>query len=128
MTEPVIDTSILIDYMRGHTAATAWLDATRLSVGLFTHAIVAAELLKGARDRREQQHIDRFLTRFTVLPATDADSLAGVDLVRQFHLSHSVGVLDCLIAATCVRLGAPVATINSKHFIPIPGLVVVRPY
>jgi predicted nucleic acid-binding protein len=128
MTEPIIDTSILIDYMRGHAQAIAWLNVTRASSGLFTHAIVAAELLKGARDRREQQQIDRFLNRFIVLPMNEADSMLAIDYVRQFHLSLSVGVLDCLLAATCTRLAAPVATINSKHFVAIPSLVVVRPY
>jgi predicted nucleic acid-binding protein len=128
MTEPIVDTSILIDYMRGDARAIAWLDATRATSGLFTHAIAAAELLKGARDRGEQRQIDRFLARFTVLPSNEADSLVAVDYVRQFWLSHAVGVLDCLLAATCVRLAAPVATINSKHFVAIPGLVVLRPY
>src|SRR5258708_7844104 len=101
MTEPVIDTSILIDYMRGRTQAITWLDATRTSVGLFTHTVVAGELLIGARDRRDQQQIDQLLSLFTVLPANETDSLVAVDYVRRFRLSHGVGFLDCQIAATC---------------------------
>jgi hypothetical protein len=128
MTEPVVDTSILVDYLRGHAQVTAWLNSQQVAGGLFTHTVVAAELLLGARDRREQQQVDRLLSRFTVLSANEQDSFAAVDYVRQFRLSHGVGVLDCVIAATCVRIGAPIATINSKHFSIIQGLSVTRPY
>ena len=128
MTEPIVDTSILVDYMRGHPQAIAWLNALRTSSILITHAVVAGELLIGARDRREQQQIDHLLATCNVLPANEADSLTAVDYVRQFRLSHGVGLLDCLIAATCVRHAAPVATLNSKHFSVFPGIVVVRPY
>jgi predicted nucleic acid-binding protein len=128
MTEPIIDTSILVDYPRGHQGAIAWLGAAQSAGGLFTHAVVAGELLIGARDRRELQQIDRFLTAFTVVPSNEADSLAAVDYVRKFHLSHGVGLLDCLIGATCVRTSTPVATLNSKHFSSFTGLQVIRPY
>jgi predicted nucleic acid-binding protein len=128
MTEPIIDTAILVDYLRGHAQAIAWLDGLMQSSGLFTHAFSAGELLIGARDRREQQQVDAFLKRFTIIPATDADSLAGVDYVRQLHLSHGVGLVDCVIGATCVRLGATAATLNVKHFSVFPGINVIRPY
>jgi predicted nucleic acid-binding protein len=128
VTDPVIDTSVLVDYLRGHRQAIAWLDALRAGGGLHTHAVVAGELLVGARDRRELQQLDRFLATFTVIPANEADSLTAVDYVRQFRLSHGVGLLDCVIAATCVRLGRPVATANTKHFSIFPTINVVRPY
>ena len=128
MTEPIIDTSILVDYLRGHPDAIAWLHATRAAGGLFTHAVAAGELLIGARDRLEQQQIDRFLSTFTVLPSNEADALAAIDYVRRFRLSHGVGLLDCLMGATCVRISSPIATLNSKHFLPFPNLHVIRPY
>jgi predicted nucleic acid-binding protein len=128
MTDPVIDTSILVDYLRGHQQAIPWLDGLRTKGALFTHAVAAAELLIGARDRRELQQLDAFLATFTIIPANEADSLTAVDYVRRFHLSHGVGLLDCVIAATCVRLGAPVATANSKHFSVFPTIAVIRPY
>lgn len=128
MTDSIIDTSVLVDYLRGHQQAIAWLDALRAAGGLHTHAIAAGELLIGARDRRELQQLDRFLSAFTIIPANEADSLSAVDYIRQFRLSHGVGLLDCVIDATCVRLGRPVATANTKHFSIFPTIRVVRPY
>jgi predicted nucleic acid-binding protein len=128
VTDPVIDTSVLVDYLRGHQKAIIWLDGLRASGGLHTHAVVAGELLIGARDRRELQQLDRFLANFTIIPANEADSLTAVDYVRHFHLSQGVGLLDCVIAATCVRLGRTVATANTKHFAIFPTISVFRPY
>jgi predicted nucleic acid-binding protein len=51
-----------------------------------------------------------------------------LDLLAGFRLSHGVGWPDCLIAATAIRLGRPVATTNVKHFTPFPNLQVIRPY
>jgi predicted nucleic acid-binding protein len=43
-------------------------------------------------------------------------------------LSTRLGWPDCLIAAAALRLDLPLVTLNDKHFKPIRGLRVVRPY
>jgi predicted nucleic acid-binding protein len=93
-----------------------------------THVVVAAEVLTGARDKREQAMIDSFLGQFTILSSDEADGLAALNLYRAFRLSHGVDWPDCQIAATAVRLGAELFTINMKHFAPFPNLRVTRPY
>jgi hypothetical protein len=52
---------------------------------------------------------------------------AGIAFLRLGYF-HGVGWPDCLIAATCIRLGLPLVTLNDKHFRAIRGLRVVRPY
>ncbi len=47
---------------------------------------------------------------------------------KRYSLSHGVGWPDCLIAATALRLGLPVVTLNDKRFKVFKGLRVVRPY
>lgn len=122
---------MLIDCLRGRAAAVSFLSThTKTGTGgpPAAHLIVAAELLTGARDRREQALIDSFLSRMLIVSPTESDGLAALDLYRQFHLSHGVDWPDCQIAATAIRLGVEVYTQNVKHFSAFPGLRVVRPY
>jgi predicted nucleic acid-binding protein len=128
MSNGIIDTSVLIDCLRGKAGAVAFLN-TQIAVGpMFTHVIVGAELLAGARDKREQSLIETFLTRFQILAPNESDAFAALDLYRQYHLSHGVDWPDCQIAATAIRLGHDVFTLNIKHFTAFSGLRVVRAY
>ena len=43
-------------------------------------------------------------------------------------MSHSLGLLDSLIAATAIGLGATLWTFNAKHYKVVPGLVLEQPY
>jgi predicted nucleic acid-binding protein len=90
--------------------------------------MVAAELLAGARDKREQNVVDSFLTPFQLVSPTDAGAMSALNLLRQFRLSHGVDWPDCLIAASALRLGVDVYTQNIKHFAAFPGLRAVRAY
>ncbi len=127
MSAPIIDTAILVDHLRKRPEAEAYI----LSVapqGLYTHATAVGELLMGIRDKKELQALDDLLRPFQILQLSDVDSATSLTLLRQFKLSHGTGYLDCLIAATCLRMNMPVSTTNDKHFRPIPNLQVIRPY
>lgn len=47
---------------------------------------------------------------------------------RRLHLSHGLGLVDSLIAATALSLNVPLCTFNVKHFRHIPGLITEQPY
>jgi predicted nucleic acid-binding protein len=129
MNDGIIDSSVLIDCLRGRGPATAFLAAC--SAGPRrprTHLLVAAELLTGARDLREQTLIDSFLATFELLVPNEADGIAALDLYRRYHLSHGVDWPDCQIAATALRLGVEVYTQNLKHFNAFGGLHAARPF
>jgi predicted nucleic acid-binding protein len=124
----IIDSSILIDCLRGRTGAIAFLTSQNRSVPARTHLIVAAELLAGARDKAELAVIDSFLQSFDLAVPTEADGLSALSLYRQFRLSHGVDWPDCQIAASALRLGVEVFTQNVKHFTAFPTVRVVRAY
>ena len=127
MSAPVTDTAILVDHLRKRPEAGAYL----LSVapqGLLTHDTVVGELLMGIRDKKELQALDDLLRPFQILHLNETDSATAIELLRQYKLSHGTGYLDCLIAATCLRMKMPVSTTNDKHFRPILNLQVIRPY
>lgn len=54
MSSGILDSSVLIDCLRADGSAVAFLGAHSAAGAAVTHVMVAAELLAGARDKREQ--------------------------------------------------------------------------
>ena len=123
----LIETTILVDLLRG-SAAADFLDAARTQQALISSAVTKAELLVGARTRAELRAIDQLLARFEIEPITAPDSVRSLNWLRKYYHTHGIGFHDCLPAAAAVRLRIPVVTMNEKHFKPLPGLKVIRPY
>lgn len=101
----LIDTDVLIDVQRGFAAAADWF-ATDRDVGV--PGFVVMELVQDARNADEVQ---KALAQFSKL-----------------HLSHGLGLLDALIAATAVGHGSVLNTFNDRHYRMFPGLSTARPY
>jgi len=79
-------------------------------------------------DRRHMNALDVALADKKRCTIKGADMNVALDLLRAYSLAHRIGWADCFIAATCLRLRIPLVTFNDKHFKPIPGLSVLRPY
>jgi predicted nucleic acid-binding protein len=92
------------------------------------HAAVIAELTAGLRDRQEARVFDELTAKAKTLIPNEADWTLALHLCRAHAKASGVDWVDCLVAATAVRLDVPVATLNEKHFRVIRGLRVVRPY
>lgn len=128
MAEPILDTSIFVDLFKRRPEADEFI-GTRLRSGrLVLHAAVAAELTAGLRDRKEVRAFDELTAKARTLIPNEADWTLALQLCRSHTRTSGVDWVDCLVAATALRLGVPVATINEKHFRVIRGLKVVRPY
>ena len=123
----LLDTSILIDVLRGYKPARTWIVSVPPSAR-FVSVVTAAELLSGCRNQTEQRAVDRELALYQTVWLDEAISQAALQLYRRFHLSHSVGFLDCLIAATATGRGLRLATLNLKHFAPFPNIRPEKPY
>ena len=128
MSSGILDSSVLIDCLRANPDAVSFVAALTAGGGAATHVIVVAELLAGARDKREQALIDSFVASFAIVSPNESDCTMALDLYRRYHLSHGVDWPDCQIAASALRLNVEVYTQNVKHFAAFPGLRVVRPY
>jgi predicted nucleic acid-binding protein len=123
-----LDTSILVDHLRGRPEGTRFVHDRRAAGQVKTFDAVAAELFTGARNLQEQATITKLLATFVQHPVTDVDSRVSLSLLTQFRLSHGIQWIDCLIAAQALRLGLPLATTNVRHFRAVPNLQVIRPY
>jgi predicted nucleic acid-binding protein len=122
----VLDTDILIDVQRGHPAAVAWFAGLteRPAVPL----LVVMELIQDAANKTQVNQTLALVAPLTIVYTEPADQQRALQDYRTFHLSHGVGLLDALIAATAIGLGAALCTFNVKHFRMIPGLVTEQPY
>ncbi len=122
----VLDTDVLIDVQRGHTAALAWFAG--LAEVPSVPGLVVMELIQGARDARQVREALRLTAPLPVVwPKPDDFRRALADFTA-YHLSHRLGLLDALIAACAVGLSAELCTFNDKDYRIVPGLVTVQPY
>jgi predicted nucleic acid-binding protein len=127
MPELIVDTDILIDFSRGMSATAEYLDQAATTTTLAISAITQMELIVGCLDKRALRTIEQFLMRFQVLPLTPEITQKGVELLREYKLSHNLLIPDGLIAATALTLGIPLLTKNQRDFRFIPEIVLVPP-
>jgi len=123
----LVDTSILVDYLRGNKIAENWLGSFgpgELAISVVT----AAELVAGCRNRREQINVEKELAFYPMLWISSATSVVAWEWYRHYRLSDGVGFLDCLIGASAYQYEIIVCTLNEKHFRSFPNMKVERPY
>jgi predicted nucleic acid-binding protein len=122
----VIDTSVLVDVLRGHPPAVAWMrehEADQFVVPGF----VVLELMAGVQDRRSATRVGREIAQHFVRWPTRSALDRGLRLYPDLRLRHGVGILDLLIGVTAWEMGEPIWTKNERHFDPIPDLQVMIP-
>ena len=116
----VLDTDVLIDYLRGVPAAGRYVDG--LDVVPTCSEVTRVEVLRGMR-ARERRATERFLATIRWSAVDEETSGLAGELGRRFRHSHGgIGVADLVIAATVTRLAASLATLNVRHFPMFEGL------
>lgn len=122
----LVDTCILIDYLRGDQAAAVVLETEQAAGALNASEITRLEVLAGMRPAEaEPTQLLLSTLRWHPVDADVADK-AG-ELGRTWLPSHrAIDSADLAIAATAVLLGADLLTTNVRHFPMFPGLR--RPY
>lgn len=87
MVDALIDTSVLVDILRGYPPARIWL-AQQSNPGI--SSMVWIELLQGARDKVAQQRALKLLHNFNRVALTDVDMIWSIEQLLRYNLSHSV--------------------------------------
>ena len=116
----LVDTDILVDYLRGTPGAVAFIESR--SEDLLASVISVAELFAGLREGRERASLESFIAAFNMIPVDREIAERGGIYRRDFMRSHRLGLADALIAATADVMDAELATLNVKHFPMRPRL------
>ena len=116
----LLDTDVLVDFLRGHSKAVAFLNAC--SARIILSSIVVAELYAGVRGDGEQAVLEDLLSLFRIVPVSGEIAKAGGLYKRDYGKSHGVGLADAILAATAKAENAELKTLNTKHYPMFKGL------
>lgn len=119
----VVDSSVLIDHLRGEPAAKAALTAARAAgERAVASSLTKVELIAGMRSG-ERRRTRELFSILRWIPVTDEIAERAGELARRFRASHQgVDVVDYVIAATAEELEAALWTTNVRHFPMFPRL------
>jgi predicted nucleic acid-binding protein len=119
----VVDTSVLIDHLRGNLAARqALADAVAGDARLSSSVVVKVEVLAGMRPAEERK-TRRLLDALDWIAVDDDIAERAGLLANRYLRSHpGVDAVDYIIAATVQRHDAALWTRNLKHFPMLPDL------
>jgi len=116
----LIDTDVLIDISRGNTDAADFVDT--LPGDIFIGRISAMELIVGARNKRDQKVIEKFISLYSIQELSDAIGHEAHQRLKQYAKAHGLALADALIAATAIVNDLILVSRNEKHFRPIKEL------
>lgn len=112
MNNYLVDTTVIIDHLRGNLLAKQFLEKNNPSISMVT----MAELIQGARDKQELSSVIKLGTNLSQIDIDKKISKKSIALLADFHLSHGLLFLDALIAATAIENNLVLITKNTKHF------------
>ncbi|MBT3675360.1 MAG: type II toxin-antitoxin system VapC family toxin [Candidatus Marinimicrobia bacterium] len=124
MSACLLDTNILIDFLRGREKAIIFIK--RMKIQPVISALTVAELFAGVKGKRESIAVHNLIDACEVIPVNEEIAEEGGNIKNRFQKSHQIGLADALIAATANILKLELVTLNQKHFPMIKKLV--KPY
>jgi len=110
----LIDTNILIHYLRGKTEAINFLENAEMP--LYISSINVAELYAGVREGDEKTLLKNFVAAFDIVFVNGEIAKRAGLFKRDYAKTHGVGLADALIAASAEFVQATLVTQNVKHF------------
>ena len=121
----IIDTDVLIWYMRGNDNALRLIENTDK---FLISAVTYMELVQGMRNKKELNTFRQALHAWNakILYISEEISAKAMFTVEQYFLSNSIQLADALIGATAIDHGLPLLTGNDKHYKAIKGLKIKR--
>jgi len=121
----IIDTDVLIWYMRGNDNALQLIENTdKFLISVVTYM----ELVQGMRNKKELNTLRQALHTWNakILYISEEISAKAMFTVEQYFLSNSIQLADALIGATAIDHGLALLTGNNKHYKVIKGLKIKK--
>ena len=118
----LVDTDVLIDFLKGNLNAAAFLEKNHDDV--YISAITIAELYAGVRENEERKILDELVDSFKCLQLTAEIAAFGGIYRRDYGRSHGTGLVDALIAASAQSNDCILVSLNRKHYPMLKNLKV----
>lgn len=100
----LLDSDVVIDIQRDYRPARTWIES--LPELPIVPGLVVMELIQDAKNNRQVREAQKIVSLLTVVWPTALDGERALKDFKAFHLSHHLGLLDALIAATALGLDA----------------------
>ena len=121
----LIDTDVLIWYLRGNTNAQKIITA---NIPFKISVINYLELIQGMRDKNELRALQKQLKKWSaeIIQINESISTYAMFLTENYFLSHSMEAADAIIAATTIEKSEVLLTVNYKHYGYIPNIQIQK--
>ena len=114
--EILIDTDVLIEYLRGSPVVRRLIDEIRGGdVKAYFSTITETELYSGSRNEREDARISALLS-FLMRVDVDGNVALVSGKLRYKYRARKLETPDAIIAGTAQILNVKLATFNKRHF------------
>jgi tRNA(fMet)-specific endonuclease VapC len=124
---PVLDSDVLIDYLRGAGPGRDLVRALIRGAGYRVTAVTAFELALGRSYRERPQPVHALLAA-PLLTLTRKAGLRGGALLGELRRSgDTIDVRDAMQAGICLETDATLVTRNISHFERVPDLRLIHP-
>ncbi|MFH1022920.1 MAG: type II toxin-antitoxin system VapC family toxin [Planctomycetota bacterium] len=110
----LVDTDVMVDFLRGYPKAVALVQAQ--SSRIILSSIVVAELYAGVRGDEELNALDGLVHLFRIVPVSPELARTAGLYKSEYAKSHGVGLADAIIAATAQAENADLITLNARHY------------
>ena len=124
---PVLDSDVLIDYLRGAGPGRDLVRRIRDSLDFRVTAVSAFELALGRSYAHDPAPADTLLAAPCLLLTREAALRGGAVLRELRAVNAGIEIRDAMQAGICLEAGLPLITRNGRHFARVPGLRVVEP-
>ena len=121
----IIDTDLLIWYMRGNKKAYKVIEDT---YDFYVSVVSYIELVQGMRNKNELTELRRAFREWNtkILYINEEISAKAMFYIERHYLSHSLQLSDALIASIALVNGLPILTANDKHYKMIKELDIIH--
>lgn len=114
MSEVILDTSIWIEYFKGNPEYSETCQKLLDSGSVYTLEVIFAELMQGAKGKRELEMIRLYYQNLPKLDAPDQIFEAGVFSQKNQLISKGIGLIDSIIIFTAIQNRKKIWTLDKK--------------
>ena len=103
MEQVIFDTDVFIEIFNQNQQVFSFINENIQFENIATTAITECELILSANNKLTQQKIEKSLKDVKVYGINATATHCFTILIKKYHLSHSLKMADCLIAAICIE-------------------------